>query len=64
MAREVTRRWGRIKSWHIVYGYSRAGLGLTPCGRSVRHPAAIRDGYPADEKTCESCLRWLERQPV
>jgi hypothetical protein len=53
--------WVRIVSWHSIRTFTRAGDVLTRCGRAVSSPL-VRDGFPADEKTCESCLRSLAKE--
>ena len=53
--------WAKIISWHIVKFDSRGGLHRTLCGRWAPKMLGpnenIYPDFPADEKTCESCLR-------
>lgn len=53
--------WLKIRSWHVVRTWTRVpGRGLSPCGRILEgDPLPM---YPADEKTCEVCLRWAVKQ--
>lgn len=46
----AARHWFQIASWHITTDGIKA-----LCGRAVEGPLA--DTFPADEKTCETCLR-------
>jgi hypothetical protein len=51
--------WVRIRSWHIFRTYTRAGGGVTVCGRrvgSMAEPPDVRDERP-EGKTCETCYR-------
>jgi len=50
-------RWIKIRSWHRLTTFTRAGGALTRCGRRVDPPLTTADDFPVDEKTCESCLR-------
>lgn len=56
--------WVRIVSWHVLRTFTRAGGGLTLCGRSATQ-AQVEETYttdlPAQGKTCESCLRIAAR---
>lgn len=54
-------RWFKIKSWHIYNQVSRGNVPLSACGRwgalAGGVIAEIVDDRPANEKSCETCLR-------
>jgi hypothetical protein len=54
----VNPRWVRIRSWHIVLVRGDDWT-LTRCGR--RAGKEVVDDLPANEKTCETCLRLRAR---
>lgn len=55
-------QWFKIRSWHIASSaVSRSSVPLSICGRwgSLENGvvAPVVENRPANEKTCESCLR-------
>lgn len=48
----------RIISWHIISEISiLSGRAVTRCGRLAKPLASVTGVLPADEKSCETCLR-------
>lgn len=50
-------KYVRIRSWHRVALYSRAGIAKTRCGRWADFAAPQSDGLDLGERSCETCLR-------
>lgn len=53
--------WVKIRSWHAVTFDSRGGLHHTRCGLWAKIEAPQADDLPVNEKSCESCLRLIQR---
>jgi len=54
--------WVKIRSWHAVRTPTRAfDTYVTVCGKTA-HGETL-DVFPADEKSCETCLRIQARAP-
>jgi hypothetical protein len=52
----------KLASWHRVRPLSQVGeLVNTLCGR-VAEVKTMRDDFPENEKTCESCLRIARKE--
>lgn len=51
----------RIRSWHVLRGYTSSGRLLALCGRTAPSDAETADLLPGD-RSCESCLRIAERR--
>lgn len=51
----MAEQWVAIDAWHIVREPDGRGGYITLCGKPAEGPA--EDTYPAEAKTCESCLR-------
>lgn len=51
--------WAKIRSWHRVKFTSRGGRLITFCGRVASAPEL--EAFPADEPTCETCLRIVSK---
>lgn len=50
----------RIRSWHIVKGWTRVpGRATTRCGRVADGATSLT--LPSDEASCESCLRYARQ---
>ncbi len=50
----------KIRSWHVFVTWTRVpGQARTLCTRNASGPTA--DVIPANEKSCETCLRKLAR---
>jgi len=54
--------WFLIKSWHVERFQSRIGLPKAYCGKWGYMDSKTAAELPADEKSCESCLRILKRE--
>jgi hypothetical protein len=60
----MTGLWIKIRSFHAVRNYNRAGGVETYCGRTVGsldEPPQTVDALPGG-KSCETCLRLYARQ--
>lgn len=54
-------KWIRIRSWHAIRTWTRVpGRAITLCGLTAEGDSRLE--FPADEKSCESCLRMLAKQ--
>lgn len=51
--------WVKIRSWHIVRLTSRGGMLQTYCGRWKPPGTPTVDQLPMNEKSCESCARYV-----
>ena len=49
----------KIDSWHIVDTITRGSGVIALCGKSLGPGLAanVKDNYPPNQKSCESCLR-------
>jgi hypothetical protein len=52
--------FGKLRSWHAVRTFTRVpGRAIALCGRWLTGPFVT--ALPLNDKTCETCLRLLER---
>jgi hypothetical protein len=52
-------RFVKIRSWHLLRTYTRSGGGITRCGKSILAPLTTSATLDLNDKSCESCLRYM-----
>lgn len=56
-----TQQWVKLKSWHALRGPKDFFGPTTRCGRNAEDKEVVED-LPGTGKTCESCLKILQRE--